>query len=88
GYQEGIPVLVKDRPEARAIFGAITQVINERHGKEVTDGIQEKLAIAGIDITKVIEKLTIRDWKKNLDIQNKMENAIEDYLMEHRKDLG
>ena len=47
-----------------------------------------KLAIAGIDITMIIEKLTIRDWKRNLDIQNKMENAIEDYLMEHRKDLG
>ncbi|QAA80810.1 type I restriction endonuclease subunit R [Aequorivita sp. H23M31] len=88
GYQEGIPDLVKDRPEARAVFGAIAQVINEKHGEKITAGIQDKLAIAGIDITKIIEKLTIRDWKKNLDVQNKMENEIEDYLMEHRKDLG
>ena len=88
GYQEGIPELVKERPEARAIYGAIAQVIEERHGKEVSTANQEKLAEAGIDITKIIEKLTIRDWKRNLDIQNKMENAIEDYLMEHRKDLG
>jgi len=88
GYQEGIPELVKDRPEARAIYGAIAQVIKERHGKEVSTNIQDKLAVAGIAITKIIEKLTIRDWKRNLDIQNKMENAIEDYLMEHRKDLG
>jgi type I restriction enzyme R subunit len=88
GQQEGIPTLVKDRPEARAIFGAIAQVILGKHGKEVTENIQEKLAIAGIDITKIIEKLTIRDWKRNLDIQNKMENEIEDYLMKHRKDLG
>lgn len=88
GYQEGIPKLVKDLPEARAIYGAIAQVIEERHGKKVSAANQEKLAVAGIAITKIIEKLTIRDWKKNLDIQNNMENAIEDYLMEHRKDLG
>lgn len=88
GYQEGIPLLVKDKPEARAIFGAISQVITNNHGKEKSTSISEKLAIAGIDITQIIERLTIRDWKKNLDIQNKMENEIEDYLMEHRKDLG
>ena len=88
GYQEGIPLLVKDNPEARAVFGAISQVITNNHGKDKSTNISEKLAIAGIDITQIIEKLTIRDWKKNLDIQNKMENEIEDYLMEHRKDLG
>jgi type I restriction enzyme R subunit len=88
GYQEGIPLLVKDNPEARAVFGAISQVITNKHGKEKSTNISEKLAIAGIDIKEIIEKLTIRDWKKNLDIQNKMENEIEDYLMEHRKDLG
>ena len=88
GYQEGIPLLVKDKPKARAVFGAISQVITNNHGKEKSTTISEKLAIAGIDITEIIEKLTIRDWKKNLDIQNKMENEIEDYLMEHRKDLG
>jgi len=88
GYQEGIPLLVKDNPEARAVFGAISQVITNNHGKEKSTTISEKLAIAGIDIKEIIEKLTIRDWKKNLDIQNKMENEIEDYLMEHRKDLG
>lgn len=88
GYQEGIPDLVKDRPESRAVFGAISLVIKENHGKEVADSIQEKLAQAGIDITTIIEKLTIRDWKRNIDIQNKMENKIEDYLMAHRKDMG
>lgn len=88
GYQEGIPALVKDRPEARAVFGAISQVISEHHGKEIAEEIQEKLAEAGIAITQIIEKLTIRDWKRNMDIQNKMENEIEDYLMAHRKDMG
>ncbi len=88
GHQEGIPILVKNKPEARAVFGGISQVLKETHGKEKVEGISEQLAIAGIDITKIIENLTIRDWKKNLDVQNRMENEIEDYLMEHRKDLG
>jgi len=88
GHQEGIPTLVKDKPEARAVFGGISQVLKETHGKEKVEVISEQLAIAGIDITKIIEDLTIRDWKKNLDVQNRMENEIEDYLMEHRKDLG
>jgi|AntAceMinimDraft_11_1070367.scaffolds.fasta_scaffold03895_2 type I restriction enzyme R subunit len=88
GHQEGIPALVKDKPEARAVFGGISQVLTDTHGKGKVDAISEQLAIAGIDITKIIENLTIRDWKKNLDVQNKMENEIEDYLMEHRKDLG
>lgn len=88
GYQEGIPILLKDKPEARAVFGGISQVLKETHGKKTVEDISEKLAIAGIDITRIIENLTIRDWKRNLDVQNKMENEIEDYLMEHRKDLG
>ena len=80
--------MLKDKPEARAVFGGISQVLKETHGKEKVEVISEQLAIAGIDITKIIEDLTIRDWKKNLDVQNRMENEIEDYLMEHRKDLG
>lgn len=88
GFQEGIPLLLKDKPEARAVFGGISRVLIQTHGKSKVEDISEKLAIAGIDITKIIENLTIRDWKKNLDVQNRMENEIEDYLMEHRKDLG
>lgn len=88
GYQEGIPEIVKDKPEARAIFGAIASVISEHHGKEVAKKLQDNLAESGIAINDIIVKLTIRDWKSNLDIQNKMENKIEDYLMLHRKDLG
>ena len=88
GYQKGVPVILKDKPEARAIFGGISQVLTGTHGKMKVQEISERLATAGIDITKIIENLTIRDWKKNLDVQNKMENEIEDYLMGHRKDLG
>ncbi len=46
------------------------------------------MARAGKEISAIIEKLIIRDWKKNADVQKQMENAIEDYLYEHRHDFG
>ena len=57
------------------------------HSNEKIDSIRNNLANIGIEISKIVEKLTIRDWKRNLDIQKKMENGIEDYLIEHRNTL-
>jgi type I restriction enzyme R subunit len=88
GHQEGLPEILVDKKEARAFFGALTQVLIDHHGKEETTRVNENLAQAGIQITDIVEKLTIRDWKRNMDIQNRMENEIEDYLIEHRKTLG
>ena len=88
GYHEGIPESIKEMPEARAFFGALTDVLKESHGAEKITGISESLAQAGIQISNIVKGLTIRDWKKNLDVQRKMENVIEDFLMEHRKDMG
>ena len=88
GYHEGIPESIKEMPEARAFFGALTDVLKASHGAEKITGISESLAQAGIQISNIVKGLTIRDWKKNLDVQRKMENVIEDFLMEHRKDMG
>ena len=52
------------------------------------NGISENLALAGNEISQIVEKLTIRDWKRNLDVQRNMENEIEDYLIDHRSTLG
>ncbi len=88
GYQEGIPDSILEKPEARAFYGAVTEVLLKAHGKSVVDGNSNNLANAGIEISKIVENLTIRDWKKNLDIQRQMENEIEDFLIDHRKTLG
>lgn len=86
GYHEGIPESIKDKPEARAFFGALSDALKASH--ELNNGINESLAEAGIRISAIVKRLTIRDWKKNLDVHRKMENSIEDFLMEHRKDMG
>jgi len=87
GYHEEIPESIRNKPEARAFFGAISEVLKTSHDTSV-NSIKESLAQAGIQIASIVKDLTIRDWKRNLDIQRKMENAIEDFLMEHRKDMG
>jgi type I restriction enzyme R subunit len=88
GYQEGIPDSVRDHPQARAFFGALSDVLLVSNGKEKVKEINESLATAGLEIAKIVEGLTIVDWKRNRDVQRKMENQIEDFLMEHRKDMG
>lgn len=88
GYQEGIPDSVRSKPEARAFFGAVRDVLTKTHGKESTASISKLIAEAGNEINEIVERLTIRDWKKNIDIQRRMENEIEDFLIEHRNKLG
>jgi len=88
GYQEGIPDMLKNKPEPRAFFGALNAVLAQNHKEDTLDKITEVLAVSAVNIAEIVEALTIRDWKRNLDIQRKMENDIEDYLMSHRKDLG
>ena len=88
GHQEGVPEELTDKAEARAFYGAINEVIMTTHGEKETTAIQTQLAQAGLQISELVRKLTIRDWKRNTDVQNKMENEIEDYLIEHRKSMG
>ncbi|MBE0392156.1 type I restriction endonuclease subunit R [Flavobacterium sp. PL002] len=88
GYLEDIPQTLMNKPEARAFFGVLSEVFEKSFGKEVAIQQKDLLANIGIDITKIIERLTIRDWKKNIDVIKEMENEVEDYLMSHRKSLG
>jgi len=62
--------------------------LNNKHGEQQVKQIANNLANTSVAISKIMEDLTIRYWKKNLDIQRQMENDLEDYLISHRKDLG
>lgn len=88
GYLEDIPETLLSKPEARAFFGVLSEVFENSFGKEIAIQQKDVLANIGIDISKIIEKLIIRDWKKNIDVIKEMENEVEDYLMSHRKSLG
>ena len=85
GHLEGIPEQLREAPQARAFYGALTSVLEEHHA----DGLdRSRLAQAGMDIAGIVERYIIRDWHRNIDVQKRIENAIEDYLLLHRKDLG
>ena len=85
GYQEGIPEDLQNNPRARAFYGALNEVLNKKLDKEIS---KKKVAKAGLEIEKIVNNLIITDWKKNVDIQNRMENEIEDYLIGKRTQLG
>ncbi len=85
GYQEGIPEGLQNRPRARAFYGALNEVLNKKLDKEIS---KNKVAQAGLEIEAIVNDLIITDWKKNVDIQNRMENEIEDYLIGKRTQLG
>lgn len=82
GFQDGIPTSLQHKPEARAFYGAISDVLSNKN----TD--IEIFAQSGINISEIVERLIIRDWKKNIDVQRKIENDIEDYLISQRNNLG
>lgn len=88
GYQEGLPASLHTEPQARAFYGALTEVLLESNNRGKMQTVLQSLANAGFEIKSIVERLTIRDWKRNIDIQNQMQNQIEDYLLEHRTDLG
>lgn len=88
GHQEGVPEVVANNEKARAFFGALTSVLVNAHGAENIQGVTDQLAQAGLEISEIVQRLTIRDWKRNLDVQRSMENAIEDFLIDHRKTFG
>lgn len=85
GYQDGIPEKLQNKPRARAFYGALNEVLNKKLDKAIS---KNKVADAGLEIENIVENLIITDWKRNVDIQNKMENEIEDYLIGKRTQLG
>ncbi|MEQ8906413.1 HsdR family type I site-specific deoxyribonuclease [Ekhidna sp.] len=88
GHQEGLPEILKSNNEGRAFYGALISILPPSIEQNQVESIKKQMAIAGLEIAKIVEKLTIRDWKRNIDVQNKMENEIEDYLIDHRKSMG
>lgn len=66
GFLEDIPQTLLNKTEARAFFGVLSEIFENSFGKEIAIQQKDVLANIGIDISKIIEKLIIRDWKKTL----------------------
>ncbi|HET6245887.1 MAG: type I restriction endonuclease subunit R [Bacteroidetes bacterium] len=88
GSNDGIPTVLNGKPEARAFYGIIAESILPASTEPVPSSVTESLAKMGVEITEIIQRLTIRDWKRNDDVQKQMKNDLEDYLLAKRKELG
>ncbi len=75
-----IPTRLEHHDVAKAFYGALLQVFKPCG----EDGIElrEISADAGLHIDKIVQQHRIVSWENNMDVQNRMKGAIEDYLFE------
>lgn len=88
GRTDDTPPLLNGKPEARAFYNIVKQALVKDSPLAKVPEVNERLAEAGLELSNIIERLVIRDWKRNEDVQKQMKNEVEDYLLEKRKDLG
>ena len=81
-----LPSSLEGKEEAKAFFGILKRVIEKKNN--LSEGDINKLADMGIKISQIVEKHSIVDWFKNMDIQNRIKNEIEDYIYEQKENTG
>ncbi len=80
---DNLPSSLEGKDEAKAFFGILKNVIEQENNLSGTH--INKLADMSIKIAQIIEEHRIVDWFKNIDIQNRIKNKIEDYLYEQKE---
>jgi type I restriction enzyme R subunit len=83
GHLANIPARIRQEPIIRAYFGALEEVLSNNFGEEAIADKYSDIANLSEDIKSIIEKLIIRDWKRNRDVENEMRDEIENYLLEN-----
>jgi type I restriction enzyme R subunit len=75
-----LPATLLNRDVAKAFYG----VVNEVFGRLATTkgGVQELAADVAVRVDDIIQENLVVDWIKNLDVQNRMRNQIDDLLYE------
>ena len=81
-----LPSALEGKEEAKAFFGILKNVLKQKNDLSVE--VTNKLADMSIKISEIIEEHRIVDWFKNMDIQNRIKNKIEDYIYEQKESLG
>lgn len=77
---DNIPPALAHRDVAKAFFGVIKEIIASPGDGD--DRSSEMSVTASLAIDDVVQKYRIVNWTQNVDVQNRMKGAIEDYLFE------
>ena len=90
------PIALEGQESAKAFFGVLKRLL-EQDETLIPKGDnsfvpcilkQNTLAKMSIKISGIIKSHSVVDWGRNRDIQNKMKNEIEDYLIAQTKPTG
>jgi len=75
-----VPSELSDRGVAKALFGILQEVIPQGDGNESE---ARKINVqASLAIDDIVQQHRIVNWTRNVDVQNRMKGAIEDYLFD------
>ena len=83
---DNLPSSLEGKEEAKAFFGILKKVIEKNN--DLNESIINKMADMSIKISQIVKKHRIVDWFKNMDIQNRIKNEIEDYIYEQKELIG
>jgi len=86
GAEKKMPLAIQNKPKARAFYGAVTKVLEER--KDKNSYSEDKIAAGGVKIAEIVEQIATVDWKNNPNKPNEIANAIEDYFLINQDALG
>ncbi len=77
---DDIPAALAHRDVAKAFFGVLQEVFTAR--TDQVANARDISATVSLAIDDVVQKHRIVHWTRNIDVQNRMKLAIEDYLFE------
>ncbi|MBF0105768.1 MAG: type I restriction endonuclease subunit R [Deltaproteobacteria bacterium] len=83
---DDIPAQLNHSDVAKAFYGVLLEVFS-KYAKEGLD-MKNTSADAGLKLDEIVNEHRIVNWVNNVDIQNRMKGAIEDYLFELKKEQG
>lgn len=82
---DGMPSSLRHHDVARAFFGTLREAVSS-HADD--NEVREALAQTAIRIDEIIQREKIVNWTANLDVQNRMQTAIEDSLHDFKSETG
>lgn len=83
---DDIPKQLEHHEVAKAFYGILLEVFTN-YAKEGFDS-RNASADAGLKVDEIVKENQIVNWVNNVDIQNRMKGAIEDYLFELKEEHG
>lgn len=81
------PLEIAKDSDSKAFYGSIVTILRNKKIIEISEQIEEKIAMYSVKIKKAIAENTKRDWKNNEMVHKAIHRILDDYLFEIFDDL-